>query len=73
MPYSAIEDLPPGVRHALPEHAQSIYRQAFNHAWERYRDNYEREAIAHRIAWAAVKRTYRKVGSDWTPKEQDAE
>lgn len=69
VPYSNIETLPPGVRHALPEHAQSIYRHAFNHAWEQYRDHGEREAIAHRIAWAAVKRTYHKVGPTWVPIE----
>lgn len=65
MPYSTVADLPPAVRHALPEHAQSIYRHAFNHAWERYHDHPERESVAHRIAWAAVKRTYQKVDSAW--------
>ena len=26
-------DLPLSIRHVLPEHAQDIYRAAFNHAW----------------------------------------
>jgi cation transport regulator len=68
MPYAFNENLPPGVRHVLPDHAQSIYREAFNHAWERYRDHSgEREAISHRIAWAAVKRSYQKVDEVWVP------
>jgi hypothetical protein len=29
----------------------------------------ERESIAHRIAWAAVKRTYQKLGHAWVPIE----
>jgi cation transport regulator len=64
VPYVANGDLPPPVRHVLPEHAQDIYRAAFNHAWDQHhgRD----EAAAHRIAWAAVKRSYRKVDGVWT-------
>jgi cation transport regulator ChaB len=27
-----------------------------------------REEIAHRVAWAAVKRRYRKRGDAWVPK-----
>jgi len=68
MPYSVNSDLPPGVRHVLPDHAQSIYREAFNHAWEEYAGYGEREVIAHRIAWAAVKRSYQKIGQEWVHK-----
>ena len=32
MPYRANGDLPPAVRNHLPDHAQDIYREAFNHA-----------------------------------------
>ena len=67
MPYATIEDLPPAVRHHLPPHAQQIYRNAFNHAWVSYAGNAAREEIAHRVAWAAVKRRYRKVGDAWQP------
>ena len=56
MPYATNEDLPARVRRALPRHAQDIYRAAFNNAYARC--GAEREAVAHRIAWAAVKRRY---------------
>ena len=32
MPYAVNADLPPSVRSHLPEHAQDIFREAFNHA-----------------------------------------
>lgn len=64
MPYETNADLPPGVRHALPQHAQDIYRAAFNNAWMRRRDAVD-EATLHRIAWAAVKRSYVKVNGVW--------
>jgi cation transport regulator len=66
MPYASNEDLPDSVRLHLPPHAQDIYRAAFNHAWERYAPS-GREAVAHRIAWAAVKRSYRKESDSWIP------
>ncbi|WP_242356662.1 MULTISPECIES: ChaB family protein [Anaeromyxobacter] len=65
MPYAANEDLPQSVRAHLPPHAQDIYREAFNHAWEEYGGD---EATAHRVAWGAVKRLYVKQGSEWVPK-----
>jgi cation transport regulator len=67
VPYAANEDLPPSVRSHLPEHAQDIYRSAFNHAWQTYgrSDPGRVEEIAHRVAWAAVKKSYRKVGDFW--------
>jgi cation transport regulator len=70
MPYATIDDLPLSVRRHLPTHAQEIYRSAFNNAWRRYADLTpgSREQITHRIAWAAVKRTYAKVGEDWVPR-----
>lgn len=65
MPYRRNEDLPSRVREHLPAHAQDIYREAFNHAWVGYRDDPRHEEIAHRVAWAAVKRAYNKVGDAW--------
>ncbi|MGB3832453.1 MAG: ChaB family protein [Mesorhizobium sp.] len=66
MPYASIRDLPPSVAAHLPEHAQEIYRAAFNSAWDDYADRGDmREEIAHRVAWAAVKRLYRKQGDHW--------
>jgi len=66
MPYATNEDLPSSVRAHLPPHAQDIFRAAFNHAWASYGG---REATAHRVAWAAVKRRYRKLGDEWVPLE----
>jgi len=72
MPYGSNADLPGTVRGVLPRHAQDIYREAFNHAWEEYADPDERrdesesrEEVAHKVAWAAVKRRYHKVGDIW--------
>lgn len=67
MPYRENRDLPPSVRDHLPDHAQDVYREAFNAAWERYDADPRQEEIAHRVAWAAVKRKYRKLGDEWLP------
>ena len=37
MPYTENSDLPKVVKNNLPLHAQDIYREAFNHAWEQYK------------------------------------
>jgi cation transport regulator len=68
MPYESTEDLPAPVRGHLPMHAQEIYRGAFNHAWATYAGRPDREEVAHRVAWAAVKRRYRKSGEIWVPR-----
>jgi len=65
MPYRRNDDLPPSVRAHLPEHAQSIYRESFNHAFAAHADDPRQEEAAHRIAWAAVKRSYVKDGETW--------
>jgi cation transport regulator len=67
MPYQYIEDLPPSVRGHLPPHAQEIYLAAFNNAWRQHGREPDGEATVHRIAWAAVKRRYRKLGDEWVP------
>ena len=36
MPYASVADLPPRIREHLPLHAQEIFLEAFNHAWEEY-------------------------------------
>jgi len=70
MPYKSNEQLPPSVRSHLPSAAQDIYREASNHAWQTYGSASRHEEIAHRTAWAAVKRRYEK-GKDgaWRLKE----
>jgi cation transport regulator len=65
IPYAANADLPSSVRNHLPPHAQDIYREAFNHAYAAHADDPRQEEAAHRIAWAAVKRSYEKVGNGW--------
>lgn len=57
MPYKSIGELPESVREHLPKHAQDIYKSAYNSAWEEYEHDEER---AHRVAWAAVKKSYQK-------------
>jgi len=69
MPYRSNEDLPSSVRDHLPPHARDIYREAFNHAWVRYGGD---ETTSHRIAWAAVKRIYRKSGDIWVRRDGDS-
>jgi cation transport regulator len=63
-------DLPQSVRNHLPEDAQDIYRTAFNDAFAWHTNDVQREEIAHRIAWSAVKRSYLKVGANWNFKQQ---
>ena len=65
MPYRANGDLPPSVRNHLPDDAQDIYREAFNHAYVAHAGEPDRERRAHMIAWAAVKRSYVKAGDSW--------
>lgn len=71
MPYVMIGELPASVKSVLPEHAQKIYLEAFNHAWEEYKDPKKRktdstqEVIAHKVAWAAVKKSYVKKRDVW--------
>ncbi len=72
MPYHVNADLPAAVRYHLPEHAQEIYREAFNHAYAAHAGEADRERRAHIIAWAAVKRTYVKQGDVWVPSGQPA-
>jgi cation transport regulator len=67
MPYQTNSDLPSPVRSHLPPHAQDIYREAFNHSFASHAGDERQEEIAHRTAWAAVKRSYVKLGDHWLP------
>ncbi len=75
MPYRSNQELPESVKNVLPGHAQDIYREAFDNAWAEYADPSKRrrneslEEVAHKVAWAAVKKRYEKVGNEWRPKE----
>jgi cation transport regulator len=65
MPYTSNDELPPAVADHLPQHAQDIFREAFNHAWQEYSGDEKR---GFRVAWAAVKRGYHKRGDRWVSK-----
>ena len=75
MPYDRNAELPDSVRDNLPEHAQTIYREAFNSAFEEYksardrRSDASREETAHKVAWSAVKQKYEKRGERWQAKD----
>jgi cation transport regulator len=75
MPYDRNAELPDSVRDNLPEHAQTIYREAFNSAFEEYksardrRTDASREETAHKVAWSAVKQKYEKRGDRWQAKD----
>lgn len=64
--YEGKDELPDSVSDNLPKHAQEIYREAFNSAYEQYKDpedrrgDASREETAHRVAWNAVKQEYEK-------------
>jgi cation transport regulator len=72
VPYRLNADLPDSVRAHLPPGAQTIYRKVYNNAWDEYGDPNKRrgggsrEVTAHRVAWSAVKKSYRKQGDRWT-------
>lgn len=66
MPYDKNSSLPEAVTKVLPDHAQDIYREAYNSAYDQYKDpddrrgEANREETAHRVAWSAVKQKYQK-------------
>jgi cation transport regulator len=76
MPYQSVEELPDSVRNHLPKHAQEIYMEAFNNAWDQYaepesrRGKESREEVSHKVAWAAVKQKYEKdeKSGEWKKK-----
>jgi cation transport regulator len=68
-PYSNNNQLPPSVKDALPTHAQDIFRNAFNSAYASGKS----EEVCFKIAWAAVKKSYKKVEDKWVKKEKAEE
>jgi cation transport regulator len=75
MPYESIDDLPDSVKDNLPKHAREIYKEAYNAAWDQYKDPEDRrgdatrEETAHRVAWSAVKKKYKKDNGRWVKKD----
>jgi cation transport regulator len=70
MPYETVTDLPDSVTNVLPMHAQVIYKEAFNSAYDEYdtsakrRGDEDRETVAHKVAWSAVKKAGYTKGED---------
>lgn len=62
----------------LPDHAQHIFKKAHSSAVKEYQDPDKRrggrkqsaEEVAHKVAWAAVKKEYTKDGDKWVKKEE---
>lgn len=77
MPYDTISQLPDSVRDNLPRHAQDIYKEAFNSAWDQYADaddrrgDDSREEVAHKVAWSAVKDEYGKSSDGQWKRKSD--
>lgn len=75
MPYKTVQELPDSVKDNLPKHAQDIYKEAYNSAWDQYanpedrRGDASQEETAHRVAWSAVKEKYEKRDDRWVKKE----
>jgi cation transport regulator len=61
----------------LPQHAQHIFKKAHDSALKQYQDpakrrggkNQSAEVVAHKTAWAAVKKKYKKQGDKWLRKQ----
>jgi cation transport regulator len=76
MPYDKITELPKSVKDNLPKPAQVIFKEAFNHAWDQYKEPKDRrgddsrEETAMKVAWAAVKNSYEKRDDKWVKKSK---
>ncbi len=74
MPYKTNKSLPEAIKNNLPQHAKTIFREAYNNAEKYYKDPKKRkgndslEETANKIAWSAVKQKYKKKGEDWVKK-----
>lgn len=64
MPYRRKNDLPKTLN-KLPTEAKEIYSKAFNNAEKFYAKNKDKDLIAAKVAWSAVKRKFRKVRDSW--------
>ncbi len=76
MPYASANELPDSVKRVLPTHAQHMYKEAFNSAYNEYKNaidrdgSEDRETVAHKVAWSAVKNKYEKGHDDkWHRKD----
>lgn len=71
MPYKFNKDLPIFIQNHLPEQAQDIFRESYNKALEQYAEVKKHktkeslEEVAHKVAWAAVKKKYVQKNQKW--------
>lgn len=72
MPYKSKSELPDAIKDNLPDHAQEIWKEAYNSAHEQYKDETDDiEERAARVAWSAVKNKYEKDDSgEWVEKDE---
>lgn len=74
MPYNKKSELPDQVKDNLPSAALDIFKEAYNNAWEQYKDPQDRrgdasrEEVANKVAWSAVKKKYEKKDGQWVKK-----
>ncbi len=74
MPYKTISELPDSVKDNLPKGAKEIFKEAYDNAWEQYKDpkdrkgDESREEVANKVAWSAVKKKYEKKDERWVKK-----
>ena len=62
----------------LPEHAQHIFEKAHASAIKEYKNPEKRregkkesaEEVAHKVAWSAVKKEYKKKDDEWVKKDK---
>lgn len=59
----------PGPVERSEEHAQATFAEAHDSALDT-RNHKGDEQYAHRVAYAALKHTYEKVGDHWEPKDE---
>lgn len=57
MPYPTTNSIPKNLQDLLPDHAEEIYKEAFNNALKEYDGD---ESRAYAVAWSAVKKKYKK-------------
>jgi cation transport regulator ChaB len=63
MPAAKI-DLPATLQRS-PKQAQRTYRETLRHAYDEYDGD---EEVSHRVAYSALKHSFKKVGDHWEPK-----
>lgn len=62
--FKTLDDLPESLTEVLPVEAQKVYLEAYQHSWENYEDyqggELDRDAVAHRDGWHAVRQKFVK-------------